>query len=101
MGGGPALEKRVWVQCNHAVADQSAPRREIGGVTAGKAISLDGNDMPLSLHKYDIDMPCPACGREWRVPLASLEAAARDRGDKPLRLLVQNVPGVSLAPKRP
>lgn len=96
----PRWKKRVFIQCNHASSLKSAPRTEIGGVTSDRAVDLDGEDMPLSLHKYDIDMRCPSCGRVWRVLLASLAEVARSRGGKPARQLVQELPGVSLAPDR-
>lgn len=96
----PRWKKRVVVQCNHASAAADAPRTEIGGVTRADAVDHEGEDMPLSLRKYDIDMRCPSCGRIWRVPLASLGDVARQRGNRLVRRLVQELPGVSLAPSR-
>lgn len=93
----PRWQKRVFVQCNHLSSAEDAPRVEIGGVTRDLAVNLEGEEMFLSLLREDIDMRCPTCRRIWRVPVAALDAVARNRGAKPVRRLVHELSGVSFA----
>lgn len=93
----PRRDRRLVVQCRHGRDNRSAPRTDIGGLTSDRVYSLevgtfskrDGPPMP---------MPCQLCGTTWLVPVPALEVLARDRGHRLLPILVDEIPGVSIAP---